>query len=325
MGNMEKKSRILYIKRLLEEQTDEQHPLTIAEITAHLKQAGFSCGRKSVKHDIDLLIESGEDVVCNKGRVLEYFVGDRVFELPELKLLVDAIQAARFVPPNKTKALIKKLTAFASVHQATELNRHLHIDKYPKSTNDRVLHTVDLLYTAINTQRKVTFKYYEYDNRKLRVYKHNGQVYTFSPYCLFWNSDNYYALGHSDSHGKVVKFRVDRIAGPKLSELAAVPMPDGFDMATYTKSVFLMYDGDMQDVTLKCENGLMKSVVDRFGEDVQTEVLDKEHFCAHIRVAATPTFYGWVAGFGGKMTIAAPQDVVEHFLALVRSITSEPW
>ena len=150
--------------------------------------------------------------------------------------------------------------------------------------------------------------------------KHGGRVYIFSPYALIWNNDSYYVLGYSDSHGKVVKFRVDRMAKPKQTEHPAVPKPKDFRVEEYVKAVFAMYDEETCTVTLRCENSLMKSVVDRFGSQVKTTVTDDRHFTAEVEVSVSPTFFGWVVGFGGKMEITAPEDVANRYHDTLRLI-----
>lgn len=209
------KSRLMFLMELLNRETDEEHPITIAEIIDRLKAEGFSANRHTIAGDLNTLTAHGIDVVCNKSRQNQYFIGDRHFELPELMMLVDAVQAARFVPAKQSKALIAKLSALTSVHQADRLNRQLYVDKHVKSVNEKVLNTVDLLHATIHDGKQVTFQYFEYTVTKKKVLKHGGQVYQFSPYALLWNNDSYYALGFSESHGKVVKFRVDRMASPK--------------------------------------------------------------------------------------------------------------
>jgi predicted DNA-binding transcriptional regulator YafY len=163
----------------------------------------------------------------------------------------------------------------------------------------------------------VTFKYYEYDRNKRKRYKHDGQVYHFSPYGLIWNSDRYYAVGHSESHGKLTTFRADRIAVPELTDVPARPRPDGFDMAYYVETVFRMYDGPLREVTLKCENPLMKAVIDRFGEDVRTDILDDSHFAVRAEIPVGPTFFGWVFASRGALEIMAPEDVASDYLRLL--------
>lgn len=229
-----KKNRILYIEKLLTEQTDEQHPVTVTNILTYLDGLGITANRRTVMSDISQLQEVGLDVVCNKSRQNQYFIGDRQFELPELKLLVDAVQASKFISTKKSKVLIDKLSALASVHQSDELNRQLYVDKQVKA----IYYTVDLLHAIINAKKQVEFKYYEYNQHKKKVYKHNGKVYVLSPYGLIWNNDSYYVIGYCKSHDKIIKFRVDRIAHPKISEASAVPKPDDFNIAEYSKTVF---------------------------------------------------------------------------------------
>jgi len=315
----EKKSRILNIKRFLEEYSDELNPVTMPKILDHLKKEGISASRKTVAQDIAQLIESGIDVVCNTGHSYEYFIGERHFELPELKLLVDAVTASGFISARKSAELIKKLTAFASEHQAAELNRQLYVDKHIKAENKNSYHTVDLLHRAVNENKQITFKYYEYNQHKQKEYKHNRHNYIFSPYALLWNNDRYYVIGFSDKHGKVISFRVDRIAAPKLTDNPATPRPKDFDIKLYTKSIFQMYEGaQLQSVTLKCQNELMKSVIDRFGTDIETEIIDEDYFSAVVEVSASPTFYGWVFSFGGRMKITAPDTAVAEYQNLAK-------
>jgi predicted DNA-binding transcriptional regulator YafY len=176
-----------------------------------------------------------------------------------------------------------------------------------------------LLHTAIHKHKQVTFKYYEYNQHKIKEYKHRRHIYIFSPYALLWNNDRYYAVGFSDKHNKVISFRVDRIASPKLTDKPAIPRPADFDISMYSQSIFQMYEGEgLQKVTLKCENNLMKNVIDRFGVDIETEIIDDEHFAATVEVSASPTFYGWVFLFGGRMKIVSPDTVIAEYQALVR-------
>jgi len=257
------KSRLLFLLELLNRETDEEHQLTVAEIIDLLNNEGFSANRHTVVGDINTLMAHGVDVVCNKSRQNHYFIGERHFEFPELMLLVDAVQAARFIPAKQSKTLIGKLSSLVSVHQSDSLNRQLYVEKQVKSVNEKVLYTVDLLNAAIHDGVQVAFQYFEYTATKKKVLKHGGQIYKVSPYALLWNNDSYYIIGFSESHSKVVKFRVDRMAAPKLTGVAAVPKPKGFRVEEYAKSVFSMYDEETRTVTLKCENSLNTSVTGR--------------------------------------------------------------
>ena len=314
------KSRLLFLLELLNGKTDEEHPITIAEIIDRLDAEGLSANRHTVMNDIETLLTHGVDVVCNKSRQNQYFIGERQFQLPELKLLVDAVQASKFISAKKSKELIAKLSSMASVHQASQLKRHLFVDKQVKSANESTLYTADLLNKAIDKRVQVTFMYFDYTAAKKKVLKHGGQIYVFSPYTLLWNNDSYYAIGYSESHGKIAKFRVDRMSAPKLTELSAMRKPKGFKPEEYCKSVFSMYDEEKSTVKLLCENDLMKSIIDRFGEKVKTEITDDEHFTAEVEVSVSPTFFGWLVGFNGRIKPTAPDDVVKRYAETLQSI-----
>ena len=315
-----KKDRLLTLLQLLLSETDEDHPITVTEITARLESEGITADRKTLYKDVDTLQAHGYDVVCVRRTQNQYFIGNRDFDLAELALLVDAVQAAKFITTRKSQRLIKNLQSLTSVHQADKLNRRLFVEKQVKSENERVLYSVDLLHNAINSGVKITFQYTDYTATKRKVVKHGGKIYSFSPYELLWNSDNYYALGYSDSHEKVITIRIDRITKPELTELKAVPKPKGFRVEEYSRAVFQMYDGEPQTVTIRCENDLMKSVIDRFGEKVKTALDGNEHFTAEVPVSVSNTFFGWVVGFGGRMEIAAPQEVKKQYFATLRKI-----
>ena len=308
-----KKSRILYIKQYLEEYADELHPAVTGDILAHLSSKGITANRKTVAHDIDLLIETGVDVVCNKSRQNQYFIGDRHFELPELKLLIDATQASKFLTAKRSRKLILKLLALSGRHQRQDLASGLYFDNYVKPKNESAYITADLLLSAIGAGKRVRFKYFEYSPEKKKTYKHGQRVYEFSPWHFVWDNDKYYILGHSKHHGKAVTFRIDRIASPKLTAIDSIPTPDDFDLAAYMKSTFQMYDGPITEVTLKCENFMMNTIIDRFGEDVQTDIANSTHFHAKVRVSASKTFYGWVFGMDGAVVITAPVEAVAAY------------
>jgi predicted DNA-binding transcriptional regulator YafY len=321
-GMAEKKSRILYVQRFLERQTDEAHPVTLTDIIAYLAGEGIAATRKTILLDIEQLTEAGTDVVCNRSRQNTYFIGDRHFELPELKLLIDAAQASKFLNAKRSRSLIDKLLALVSSHQRADLTRGLYFDDHVKPRNERAYIAVDKLHTAISAGKRVRFMYYDYNPDKKKIYKHNRREYEFSPWKFVWDSDKYYVLGYSESHSKAVAFRVDRIAAPELTGLDAVPMTSGFDLAAFVKATFSMYGGPMLDVTLKCENALMNSIIDRFGEDVRTEIADPEHFYATVSIAAGKTFYGWVFTSEGAINITAPAEAVEAYRAMLNKVQS---
>ena len=306
--------------QILNEETDEEHPITISEVIDRLSSMGIFVTRKTVIEDIEQLVEFGIDIVCVKSTQNRYFVGERSFELPELKLLVDAVESSRFITRKKSKTLIGKLSKLASKFQSTKLNRQVYVAGRIKSENELVYYIIDLLHTAIHEQKQIEFKYYEYNEQKKKVLKHGGKIYKLSAYALTWNDDQYYVFGFSESHNKIVKFRVDRIHNPKVTVITAVPKSKDFDVVEFSKTVFNMYDGEEQQVELLCDANLMKIIVDKFGKDINTVAIDKNTFSATVRVSTSPTFYGWVFGFAGQMRILSPTCVKEEYKRLAKNV-----
>lgn len=259
----EKPNRTLLVLKYLWDNSDIDHPATIKDIAAYLEGFGYNATRKTISKDIDELIEIGIDIDCKREEHNLYFLDVRVFELAEVKLLVDAVQSSRFIPTKKSKALIEKLSTFVGPYQSSILKRQLYVDKRIKASNEGIFYLVDNIHTAIREKKRITFQYQEYNQNKEKVLKHNGQIYFLSPYALVWNDDCYYVLGYSDSHEKVVKFRVDRMIDMRISEMTAVRKPKDFDVSDYFSQIFSMYDGNDCRVTLLCENDLMKHIIDR--------------------------------------------------------------
>ena len=307
------KERLLHILRLLQRQTDEDHPLTTAEIVAHFTEQGVPTDRKTVKADIDTMIDCGIDIVVNKGTQTSYFYGDHLFELAELKLLIDAVEASKFITARKSEELVRKLTSMTSDANAAELKRSLYTTGRIKPENERIYLVVDAIHRAINRERQISFVYYEYNVNRQRVPHRNGEIYIFSPYAMLYNEDKYYVLGYSEAHGKIITFRVDRMGVPELLPTPARPKPKGFDPVDYTVNVFSMYDGKMVPVKLLCANHLMNYVIDRFGDEVRTKAIDVGHFVAVAEVSISQTFFAWVFQFAGEIQILGPEKVKAEY------------
>lgn len=319
---MAAKDRTLYVLKNLWENSDEENPATVSDILSALASEDIKVERHALMSDIEKLTEFGIDIVCVKSSPNKYFIGQRTFELPELKLLVDAVESSRFISAAQSGRLVGKLCGMASTHQATELNRHLYIDGRVKSDCKTLYYTVDLIHKAINDRKRIRFKYIEYTAEKKKVYKHNGCIYEFSTYAMLWHDDRYYVLGYSERHGKIVKFRVDRIAKAEATDIPSVKEPADFDPVSYLKNIIAMYDGRMERVRLKCEADMMKVIIDRFGADVYTESLD-DGFIVEVNVSVSPTFFGWVFGFAGKIKIVSPQSVAAEYKKALKKAISE--
>lgn len=321
MPSTDSKSRILYVYKMLTEQTDAEHYLTIQQILTQLEEKGVTAYRKTVISDIEQLQEFGVDIVCTKSTQNRYHIGIRQFTLSELKLLVDAVEASQFITQEKSNALIEKLSSLTSSHHAEQLQRQLYLSKRAKSDNEEIYETVDKTHTAVNRNRQISFLYYEYDSHKNRILRNNGERYVFSPYGMTWEDSRYYVIGFSVKHGKIITFRADRMSGVEVTDCPCFPKPDGFDVSEYVKRIFRMYDDKIKTVTLKCKNEVMKSVIDRFGLDVRTEpYADGRHFKAVVDVGASQTFFGWVFQFGGAIKIVKPASVKNQFLEMAQAV-----
>ena len=301
--------RLLLLLKLLYEQTDETHFVSGADILRYWEDASIRANRKNVYGDIRLLLDAGHDIICVKSKQNRYFIGSRIFELPELKLLADAVASSHLVTEKKSAALLQKLSRLTSIHNAEHLNRPVYMEGTTKPDNEAIYYGIDAIQTAIHMRQAISFQYYEYTPKKEKVLKHKGYRYVFSPYALIWNRDFYYAVGWSQKHGKLAQFRVDRMTRIRQSDAEYTADPS-FDPAGYVREVFGMYHDETQRMTLLCENHAMKNVIDRFGEDVCTEIVDARHFRAVVDAAPSPPFFAWVFTFGGAIRIEGPADVL---------------
>ena len=312
---MEKKNKILYVMKILIERTDESHPLSTNQIIEILNnEYGIPVHRTTIPKDIAVLKEFGFDIITIHSTQSKYFIGSRRFELPELKLLIDAVESSKFITSKKSKELILKLETLTSKGNVEKLKRNNYLTNIVKPDNEQVYYIVDVINDAINHGKQIAFKYYEYTALKEKVLRHDGEVYVISPYNLVWKDDFYYLIGFSEKRNKVVSFRVDRIATiPDILEDDCIQKPEDFNLEEFVKTVFLMYGGSTVTVDLLCDNKLMKTMIDRFGENVKTFPYDASSFHIITDVEVSRTFYGWVFGFGGDVKILSPECVKRQY------------
>jgi len=309
------KLRMLYILKILMEFSDEETPLSTADIISHLENDyGIPTHRTTIPKEIAALQEFGIDIIIIVSTQNKYFIASRQFELVELKLLVDAVESSKFITAKKSKELVSKITNLTSKEQAKKLKRNLYISDRIKPCNEKIYYIVDTINNAINNKQQIEFQYCEYTPCKKKILKNNGERYKISPYGLSWSGDFYYVFGYSQKHDKVVTFRVDRIADtPIILKIDALPQPKGFDIGEFNKRVFQMYDGEDVTVELQCDNSMMKTIIDRFGENVKTNEFNATSFKVIADVSASPTFFGWVFQFAGKIKILSPKEVKKAF------------
>lgn len=317
----ESKMRLLYLCKILYERTDDNHPLSTVQLIEILdKEYSIPAHRTTISKDIDILKEFGIDVIKIESTQNKYFIASRTFETPELKLLVDAVEASRFITEKKSRELVSKIETLTSVNKAVQIKRNLCIENRVRSANEKIYYIVDVINDAINKNKKISFLYFQYDTGKNRRLKNNGSAYSFSPYTLVWNGDYYYVVGFSDKHNVVANFRVDRIAAtPEILEEDAVPVPETFDLSKYLKTTFRMFSAEPKTVELECDNNVMDSIIDRFGEDVEVHYNDPESFRILIEVAANHIFFSWIFGFQGKVRIVSPDSVKKAYADMIDS------
>lgn len=313
--DIDAKLRPIYLINILKERTDEDHYLTTSQLCAILKsEYGIDTHRTTIKSDIEMLQQAGFGIQAVRSTQNQYNFIEREFDIAELKLLIDAVQSAKFMTKAKSDQLVTKLTALAGVNKARELKRHLVVDGKCKLENEQILVIVDAINDAINQRRKIKFQKVEYNVKKERVLHHGGEVYTFSPYSLVWDGDLYYVVGYSDKYQSVGSHRVDRIyQRPEILEEAAVPAPLGFDVSKYIHTTFRMYNAPRREVELVCDNSVMDAIIDRFGPEVETYACDQQNFRVIAEVAVGTVFFNWIFGFGGKVWIKAPEDVKQMY------------
>lgn len=313
------KLRPFYVAKMLYEQTDEDHFLTIAQIMEQLeKEYGITTSRGTVGDDIRALKEFGIEIEVEASTQNRYYLIGRRFDLPELKTLIDATESARFIPKEKSADLVAKLGSLTSQFNAARLVRNVDVENRIKATNEKVYYIMEALNDAINAQKKVSFQYYSFNVLKEQKVKNNGFIYIFSPYKLIWNGDYYYAVGYSEKHGGVGSFRVDRIARqPKILDEGAVHPPADFDLNVYLNSMFRMYNGKRKQIELVCSNELMDAIIDKFGKDVPVLANDMKSFRVLVNTSVGSVFYSWVFGFGGKVSIKSPEDVKSEYAKMI--------
>lgn len=317
------KRRLLLVQKLLYENSDEQHPITTFEILDYLREQDIDTNRKTLKGDVDIMVACGMDIITIQSKPNKYFWGDRKFEQVELKLLIDAVSSSKFITQKKSQTLSKKIMSLASIHEQKNLNRNIYATNRIKSKNESLLYIVDAVNEAITLKKKISFKYNDYTPDKRKILKNNGEVYTLSPYALFWNEDYYYVVGFSDKHENISSFRVDRICYITISDERAVKKPKDFSLDRYSRQIFEMFDGDILKVKLECKNYLMRYIVDKFGEGVETAIATEDTFFAYPEVALSPNFYSWLFKFAGDIRLISPERARNEYYAKARTIIED--
>ncbi len=313
------KLKLLYLADIFTKESDEDHPLSVYDLSEKLEAMGIKANRKTLAEDISLLEEFGYDIISKPvGKAKGYYLGARDFELTELKLLADAVSSARFITEKKSRSLLKKLEGLAGNYYGQEINRRVYIANRVKSENELIYINVDTIQRAISEKCMIRFKYFSYTVSKKKQYR-DGE-YICSPYALTWNDGNYYMIAHYDKYSDTLSnFRVDRMEHVELLTDRAVKTPDDFDLPGYMNTTFSMFSGLEYTVKMKFDSKFVNAVLDKFGTDIMLIPCDDGKFTVNADIKPGPAFYGWIFQFGTGAEIISPANIRDEYRRMISS------
>lgn len=316
------KLKILYIMQMLMENTDEEHAMSTGEIITGLEQRGISAERKSIYADIEMLKLFGLDILSRRSAPKGYYIASRDFELPELKLLVDAVQSSKFITEKKSRELIKKIERLAGRFEAKELQSQVVVSNRIKTMNESIYYNVDKIHSAISSDSKIQYKYCEWTVNKKLEPKKNGSYYTVSPWILTWVDENYYLIAYDDESAQIRHYRVDKMLGIEITSKRRQGREqfEKFDIASFSKSTFGMFAGNESELEICFDNKFIGVVMDRFGKEVIIHIKDDNSFTARVKVNISAQFYGWLTGLGSGVKILSPSEEAEKYTEYINNI-----
>lgn len=316
------KLKILHLLEILRRETDEEHPLTLQQITELLAQRGITAERKSLYDDLEQLRLLGEDVVTVRDTSVRYYVGQRTLDMPQLRLLVDAVQSSKFITRKKSEELIRRLESLTSRHLAGQLQREVLVAGRIKTMNESIFYTVDSLQNAIAADRQVTFQYFDWGMDKQQHLRHGGALYTVSPWAMVWDDENYYLVAYDGEKQSLRHYRVDRMLRVSLTDRHREGGEEFArqDMAVYGRKTFGMFGGQEQWVTLRCHQRMAGIILDQFGTDTRLVPDGAEFFTASVPVVVSPPFFAWLSGFGQDIRLTAPAAVAQEYVAYLQDV-----
>ena len=326
MPAMNQKLRTLYLMDIMLQRTDEKHMLNASQLCKILEQEySIPTDRRTVYTEMEILSTYGLDIQQKKGTNPGYYIGARDFELPELKLMVDAVQSSKFITENKSRQLIRKLEKLCCKSDADILAKQVFVVNRPKTENETIYYNVDDIHTAIFANKEISFQYAEWTMQKKMRLKKDGALYVVSPWALTWDDENYYLVAYDDRAGIIKHYRVDKMLHMSVLETERKGREsfENFDLAAFAKKTFGMYGGTDTEVTLYCAGHLAGVILDRFGHDTWMVPVDKEHFRARVLVSVSPQFFGWVTGIGAGMQIEGPENVRQQYKGYLQEIMNK--
>lgn len=324
------KQKLLYLQKIMLEKTDENKGLTANEIIALLAGYDIKVERKTLYEDLEILQTFGIDICRTRTSTVKYYVASRDFELPELKLLVDAIQSSKFITHKKSLSLINKLEGLVSHNEGEQLQRQVYVTNRVKTVNEKIYYNVDYIYNAISQNKQITFKYcmwkvdFNGEKKIVKTERKNGKIYVVSPWALCWDDENYYLVAY-DAEAEMIKhYRVDKMESIEITDndRNGGRKFETFDIARYTKGVFSMFGGEETELELSVDNELVGVIVDRFGRDIFIRKETDTSFVVSIKAMLSPQFYAWIFGLGNRVKILSPQKAVDEYRKKVEEVTS---
>jgi len=314
------KLKLFYLYKVFRENSDKTHPLTMPQIVELLEAYGVDANRKALYDDIEALRLFGIDIEKKKeGLYTYYYATNRPFELAEMKVLIDAVQASKFISEKETKVLIQKLLFLVGESDARLLERNVHVPGRIKNMSESVYQAVDVIIHAQELDHQLRFHYFRWDLQGKKELRRNGDYYNVSPWNLIYDDEKYYMVGYDHLHKEIRHYRVDKMLDVEEVELKrkGVTKFRQVNKAKYTQQHFRMYGGELQTVTLLCENEMSNVIVDQFGHKVKMVPVDEGHFRVNVEVAVSPQFFGWVLVTSGKVKIEKPEEVKTQIIQFI--------
>lgn len=319
MSDNFQKMKMLKLYELLSQETDEEHPMTTHQIIENLSKMNITCDRRTLAKDIDAFAQHGYEIMQTKvSRENAYYIADRSFNVAELKILIDAVQASSFITLKKTEELIQKIASLGGSHKAEVLKANMVSFRTRKHKNEMVYYSVERLGQAINWRKQASFYYFDIDEYGQKVYRKDGERYVVEPLALIFHEDNYYLMCYSSKYKGIANYRVDRMEKLEVEKegisAEAKTMIDVKSIASYTEQSFKMFGGEISSVTLELDNDCIGAIYDKFGENTKLVRIGENALVTSVKVQVSPPFFGWIAQFGGKIKIRTPEDVRADFI-----------
>jgi len=324
--SVNQKLKLLYILQILKEKTDENHAIPTQTLIEMLDRYEIKAERKSIYNDMQQLQDFGYDILMNKTRENNgYYLASREFELAELKLLVDAVQASRFITKRKSRELIGKLEKLVSCYEAKELQRAVYVADRAKTMNEAIYYNVDTIHRGMNENRQISFQYSDWGTDKKLHHKKDGARYQVSPYQLVWNDSNYYLVAFEEESDQLKHYRVDKMNDVWLEEAkrSGNERFADFNPAVYSNRTFGMFGGTEELVHMQFDKRLIGVVMDRFGSEVDVRVRDEAFFTVRVYVAVSQQFFGWITGLGNGVKILGPEHVTVAYKEHLQMLLAE--